>query len=567
MADLLKLVSFLLRLSKEIRYSRLRMAVIAGAGLIGGVASTAMMALVTEILTREGGRTAQITWLFVALCVVLPLFRFISQMVLIDLSQKSLLAFRLRLARSILAAPLRHLETVGPHRLLATLTNDINVIVDSLSAIPILIMHVAVVVSCLVYLGWLDWVVLLEIAGFIVLGIVSYQIPIVRALRHFTTSRERYNHLVRDVRALTEGTKELKMHGRRRSSFLDGMERTAVELQQSNRSGFLVFTAASSWGQALFFVVLGLLVLLLPQLQPMDTRTLLGFTVILSQMMVPLEVLMNALPTLGRAVASARVVEEMGFSLESEIKEQPAAAGALAATAGHGRLEVAGVTHSYRRENEEESFLLGPIDLTVEPGELVFIVGGNGSGKTTLAKLLLGLYAPEDGEIRLGGRRIDDSNREEYREHFSAVFSDFFVFETLLGLEADALDDEARKYLTRLHLQQKLKVENGILSTVDLSTGQRKRLALMTAYLEDRPIYLFDEWAADQDPIFKKIFYLELLPELRARGKTVFAITHDDHYFHVADRILKLDYGKIEADVAAAELLPERSVAGLGLAG
>ena len=566
MADLLKLVSFLLRLSKEIPFSRLRMAVIAGAGLIGGVASTAMMALVTEILTREGGRTAQLTWLFIALCVILPVFRFISQMVLIDLSQKSLLAFRLRLARNILSAPLRHLEKVGPHRLLASLTNDINVIIDSLSMIPLLVMHVAVVVSCLVYLGWLNWVVLLEVAGFIVLGVVTYQIPIVRALRYFNRARDRYDHLVRDVRALTEGTKELKMHGPRRLAFLDGMERTAVELQKANQDGFVVFTAAASWGQALFFVVLGLLVLFLPSVHSIDTRTLLGFTVILSQMMVPLEVLMNALPSLGRAVASGRKVEEMGFSLENEITERPST-GLPVGLSDQGRLELVGVTHSYRRENEEESFLLGPIDLRFEPGELVFIVGGNGSGKTTLAKLLLGLYAPEGGEVRLGGRTIDDSNREEYREHFSAVFSDFFVFETLLGLEADALDEEARKYLTRLHLEQKLKIENGTLSTIDLSQGQRKRLALLTAYLEDRPIYLFDEWAADQDPVFKKIFYLELLPELRARGKTVFAITHDDHYFHVADRILKLDYGKIEADVPAADLLPERGVAALGVAG
>ena len=217
-----------------------------------------------------------------------------------------------------------------------------------------------------------------------------------------------------------------------------------------------------------------------------------------------------------------------------------------------GRLELRGVTHTYRRENEEESFLLGPIDLALRPGELVFLVGGNGSGKTTLAKLILGLYAPEAGEVRLAGEAIGDDNREQYREHFSAVFSDFFVFEKLLGLDAEALDDVARGYLRRLLLEQKVQVRDGVLSTIDLSTGQRKRLALMTAYLEDRPIYLFDEWAADQDPVFKEVFYLALLPELKERGKTVFVISHDDHYFHVADRILKLDYGKIESDLSAA---------------
>lgn len=551
MMNIFRLLAFLLRLSKEVRYARLRIVVIAIAGIIGGVASTAMIALVTEILTRSNSRTTLLVGLFITLCLIQPVFRFLSQILLIDLAQRSLLAFRLRLARSILAAPLRHLETVGHHRLLATMTTDITTIVESVSMIPMLVMHLAIVVSCLVYLGWLSWVVLLEIVGFIVLGVVSYQLPILRALRHFLRSREIMDSLIRDVRALTEGTKELKMHRRRRADFLQHMENTAEDFRRENRAGYVVFSAASSWGQAIFFVVLGLLVLLLPRFQPMDSRILIGFTVILFQMMVPLEVLMNALPGLGRALASARAVDEMGFSLEAEIKEREGETELPAVD--WGRLELANVTHRYRRENEEESFLLGPIDLVFEPGELVFLVGGNGSGKTTLAKLLLGLYAPEAGEVRLGGRTIDDGNREEYREHFSAVFSDFFVFETLLGLDAGALDDEARKYLTRLHLQQKVQVKDGALSTIELSQGQRKRLALLTAYLENRPIYLFDEWAADQDPIFKEIFYLELLPELKARGKTVFVISHDDHYFHVADRVLKLDYGKLEADLTVEE--------------
>ena len=125
----------------------------------------------------------------------------------------------------------------------------------------------------------------------------------------------------------------------------------------------------------------------------------------------------------------------------------------------------------------------------------------------------------------------------------------------MLGLEASSLDDNARKYLRQLHLEQKVQVKDGELSTVDLSQGQRKRLALLTAYLEDRPIYLFDEWAADQDPIFKEIFYLELLPELKSRGKTVFVISHDDRYYYVADRILKLDSGKIVSDRSMTEFL------------
>jgi len=210
--------------------------------------------------------------------------------------------------------------------------------------------------------------------------------------------------------------------------------------------------------------------------------------------------------------------------------------------------------HSYHREQDDSHFVLGPIDLSFHRGELVFLVGGNGSGKSTLAKMIAGLYPPEAGEIRLDGQLISDKSRDEYRQLFSAVFSDFYLFDDLLGLHHADLDGQAEEYLTQLHLNHKVKVKNGTLSTTAVSQGQRKRLALLTAYLEDRPFYLFDEWAADQDPVFKDVFYTQLLPELKARGKTILVISHDDRYFDAADRLIKLDYGKIVSDTAATSL-------------
>jgi putative ATP-binding cassette transporter len=211
-------------------------------------------------------------------------------------------------------------------------------------------------------------------------------------------------------------------------------------------------------------------------------------------------------------------------------------------------LELKGVTHSYHREREDSSFILGPIDLTIRPGELIFVTGGNGSGKTTLVKMLTGLYAPEGGEIRLDDEVITLANRDSYRQHFSVVFSDFYLFESFFGMVSSDLDAQALDYLIQLQLDHKVQVKDGKLSTTELSQGQRKRLALLTAYLEDRSIYVFDEWAADQDPQFKEIFYYQLLQDLKARGKTVIVISHDDRYFHVADRILKLDFGKHVSD-------------------
>jgi putative ATP-binding cassette transporter len=556
------LVSFLLRLAREIRFSRLTIVAIIAAGMISGFANTGLIALFNATLTGKTLPMPVLIGAFVGLCLILPCFRLISQVLLIQLTQKSILELRLRLCGRILSAPMRQLETIGPHRLLTALTNDVNQIIDALVMIPLVFMHGAIVISCLAYLGWLSWSVLLQVLGFFVLGILTYQVPMKFALRRFEKARVLIDALIKHVRSLTEGTKELKMHDFRRKAFLADVRSSSVLLQRETRAGGIIFAVASSWGQVLFFIVVGFLLLVLPHYQKLEVSTLLGFTLVLFHMMTPLEVLLNAAPNLGRASASASAIGQLGLSLQNVATD---AGKPAEIEARWQRLELTGVTHQYRREGEAESFLLGPVNVTFVPGELVFIVGGNGSGKTTLAKLLLGLYSPEAGEIHFAGQKITDENRYLLREHFAVVFSDFFLFERLLGLDQPILDGDAHKYLAELRLAQKVKVEEGVLSTLELSQGQRKRLALLTAYLEDRPIYLFDEWAADQDPIFKDIFYLEILPGLRAKGKTILVISHDDHYYHVADRVIKLDYGQVEYDRTIAEFLASGAAeAGVG---
>lgn len=553
MRPLFQVLGFLLRASKDIPGARLTMTFIILAGVVSGVASSVMIMMVSNYVTGTGGGIVGLGWIFAALCILVPLFRFSSQTLLINLTQKSLRIMRVRLGQRVLSAPLRHLEKVGASKLLATLTTDVGTVVDALGLVPGIFMQMAIVVSCLVFLGWISWPVLLQIAVFFVIGILSYQLPVIKAMGYMQRARQLHNSMTGYIRGMIEGTKELKMHNARRDDFLKGFDRSVGELQRESRIGSTIFVAAASWGHVLFFVVIGLLIFVFPKFQTISPEVTGRYTLLLFFMMTPLEGLMNNIPMLGRAAIAIKTVEDLGFSLDAESKERPLLNAAV--TPHWSRLELAGVTHSYRRENVDESFELGPIDLAFAPGEMIFIVGGNGSGKTTLAKLLLGLYNPEKGEVRFNGQAVSDENREWYREHFSAVFVDFFIFEKLLGLDASSLDDNARKYLRQLHLEQKVQVKDGELSTVDLSQGQRKRLALLTAYLEDRPIYLFDEWAADQDPIFKEIFYLELLPELKSRGKTVFVISHDDRYYYVADRILKLDYGKVVSDRSMTEFL------------
>ncbi len=217
------------------------------------------------------------------------------------------------------------------------------------------------------------------------------------------------------------------------------------------------------------------------------------------------------------------------------------------------------MTHSYRNPDGTPGFTIGPLDLTVGRGDVVFLVGGNGSGKTTLAKLMCGLYLPQSGDVYLGDTRIVPSEVGGYRELFGAVFSDYFLFDGVDGAEDGGQDRDMRTYLRSFDLSDKVSVTAGTYSTTALSQGQRKRLALLTACIENRPILLFDEWAAEQDPAFKRLFYRAIVPSLKSSGRTVIVVTHDDAYLDVADRVVKLEYGQIvegvrQAPMAAVEV-------------
>ncbi|MCA1636301.1 MAG: cyclic peptide export ABC transporter, partial [Acidobacteria bacterium] len=447
---------------------------------------------------------------------------------------------------------------IGPHRLMATLTDDIPSVINALSNVPTLCINLAVVLGCLAYLGWLAPPVLVAVIAFLLLAALSYQRLTKMATRHFARAREEWDVLYKHFRSMIEGTKELKLHRRRREELLtNNLEASSVAVGESRIRGNTIYIAAGNWGQILTFVLVGLIVFVLPSVYAADRLMLTGYTLTILFMLGPLQIILNTLPMLAQANVAVDKIEALGLSL-SNLSSETDSEGRGEVGPFRDRLELAGVTHTYHRERENSSFMLGPIDLSVRPGELLFITGGNGSGKTTLVKLLTGLYIPEAGRIMLRGEPVTDENRDFYRQHFSVVFSDFYLFDSLLGLAAPETDEKARDYLSLLQLEHKVTVKEGALSTVELSQGQRKRLALLTAYLEDRPIYVFDEWAADQDPLFKEVFYLQLLPELKAKGKTVIVISHDDRYYHVADRIVKLDYGKIVSDtpVAAPRFAP-----------
>lgn len=553
--SLYKLFTFLVRYTRHIPHAHLLGAGVVVAAILSGVANTALVALVNQVINAEGAGRGSLLPLFLGICILFPVLRYVGDYLLIFLTERATLHLRTTLCARILAVPLRTLEELGAGRVNATLVNDLPSVVGAMALIPLLTLNLTIVVGSLVFMGFLSWKLLLAVLVFLVAGMVAYQMPLMRAHKHIQELRARGDELFHHFRSLTDGVKELKLHHERRRAFLDvQLQGTAVEVQKHTVAAQQAFSSAVSWGQVLIFLLIGVVAFALPQFTPVQKPVLTGFTFAILYMVGPVQIIMNSMAQLSRATISMGRVEQMGLKLaEAARPESPVPA--QVATGEWRSLQLDGVTHTYHSERDGSEFTLGPIDLTFQPGEIVFITGGNGSGKTTFAKLLTGLYLPEQGVVRLDGRPVDDATLDRYHSLFSVVFSDFFLFDSLLGLKGEGLDADALRYLQALQLDHKVTVTDGKLSTTELSQGQRKRLALLTAYLEDRPVYLFDEWAADQDPHFKNVFYHELLPALRARGKTVFAISHDDRFFDVADRLVKLEYGQVVHDSAAAELL------------
>lgn len=534
----MNLLVLLLRRSRGV----VALAILAGA--IGGLGSAGLIALVQTGLVTPDKADSVMFGAFAALCLIVLAAKIVSQSLLIRLSQRAVYDLYLHLTRIILAAPLRGLEEFGPHRVLTMLTEDVPVIANALMGLPVMAINLAVLTCCLGYVGWMSPTVLAAIIVILVLGATSYHLIVLRAMRSLLRARDEQDDLMKQFRGMTDGAKELKLHHGRRRAFVEQLlEPACGRHRDETTAGMTVFAVASAWGQLLFFVTIGVLIFVLPRWIEISPATLAAAVLTTLFAASPLDAIMIWLPAFGQARISFAKVEQLS-QLPAEALPEPASPAAEAV------VELVGVTHTYRREGEDGGFTLGPIDLALRPGEIVFLVGGNGSGKTTLAKMLVGLYAPESGRIRLNGRWVTDADRESYRQNFAAVFSDFFLFDRLVGLGRADLDAEAGDYLRKLRLDHKVAVRDGAFTTTALSQGQRKRLALLTAYLEDRPVYLFDEWAADQDPLFKKIFYTQLLPELRARDKAVLVISHDDRYFDVADRVVRLDYGRLDSAVS-----------------
>ncbi len=534
-----------------IRYSPAMVVWTTAAALLSGACNTLLLVLITQAMNRHGNLGAGLIAGFCALGLGRFVTNSLAQVTLAHFSQATTARLRLDLVGKILSVPLRQIEELGTPKLMVALTEDIQEITQATQSIPIFTLNFAYLLGGAAYLAWLSVPVFLGMFAFGVVGAVTYRLLIRSGFGHLSAAREGQDRLFQHFRSLTEGIKELKLHRARREAYLsEDVAGAADACRRHNFAAELRFIFAQNWNQLLFLALIGLIIFVLPRMASISPQAMTGYIIMTVFLMGPLQGLLGSLSVFGRANVSLRKVEQLGLALSQHPADNGFVSHGQFASEPFESLELVQVRHHYHREREDDNFLLGPIDLALVPGELVFLIGGNGSGKSTLAKVITGLYPPAAGEIRLNGRVVGDHNRDDYRQCFSTVFSDYFLFDRIAGKGGPEADQRARRYLERLHLDHKVSIRDGAFSTTKLSQGQRKRLALLSAYLEDRPFYLFDEWASDQDPLFKEVFYTELLPDLRSLRKALLVITHDDRYFECADRLIKLDYGQVSHELA-----------------
>lgn len=455
---------------------------------------------------------------------------------MVGVLERSLAGLRVRVTERVAAAGLRDVERVGAVE--PVYTREVETIGAFFAWGAPLVQLVAVTVPALLYIGYLSPLTLLIL---LVLALPLW--PLLE--QEFTRSREASQELSQESgelqRLLTQaidGFAQLRADSRASDSLFDEIEQRcdALERQGKRHDAASRNTMIAGWN--LVIGSIGLVLFLLPRIGSVDVQMAYKLALLLNLLDAPVLIFAAQF----HLFIGARVAYQNILGFEARLPPEPTAAPG-AAPAAFSTIELRGVTFHYPAA-DGPGFGVGPVDLRVGPGEILFITGENGSGKTTVMKLLCGLYAPQHGALALDGRPLSAAELPRYRALFTTVFADHALLTRLYDETVDPAKVDA--LLDRFHLRGSTRFVDGRFTSIDLSSGQARRLAMVVALLEDRPILLLDEWTAHQDPERRRFFYEELLPELRARGKAIIAVSHDDHYFHCADRRVHIAAGRVQ---------------------
>jgi len=527
-------------------------------GIVTGLGNASIIFIINEKLNQSNENTSWDWFLyFVTAVVVYVIGSKLVQTHLIALTSNIVFDKRRRLIDKVLHASYERLEQLDRGQIHTALNND----TTAISELPRMLLQgvtsLVTVVFCFVYLGAKNVFGLLLAIGVIVLAAALYRSIGQQAHVFWNKNRDTQEAFFGFINDLVQGLKELNLHRSKREAFRQDMMESCEQNRETNVQGSLKMVNVFVVGELLFTFVLGAIVFGAPLLLADVTNELLqNYVLVILYMIGPVHGILNFIPNVMQLQVIWKRLTLFEGNLDSMHDEERTTIAAEEQAVAPDESEVPGpicielkhVTYRYQDERGE-TFELGPINFTFRAGELVFITGGNGSGKSTLVKILTGLYVPAEGEVLVNGKRL---SKDKLGESFSVIFSDYYLFDTLYGVETAAAEEKITRNMKLLQIDDKVTVAEGRFSTTKLSTGQKKRLAMLVSLLEDKPVSLFDEWAAEQDPEFREFFYQQLLMQLKSAGKCIIVVTHDDRFFPLADKTLKLERGQMVRELVSS---------------
>jgi putative ATP-binding cassette transporter len=505
--------------------------------LLSAALGIGLIAFINLQLIETVNQSLSVLPQFLGLLLLLMGVTLVSQLALTTLGHHFVYRLRGQFIKRILDTNIARIEQIGSAQLLASLSSDIRNITIAFVRLPELIQGIVLTIGSAAYLAWLSPKMLVVTSVWIAITLWGGFMLVSRVYSHLTQVREAEDRLQKDYETVINGRKELTLNRERAQKLYEEVyQANAQDYRQNVIRADTFHLSAVNWSNIMMLGVIGAVFFMANNLGWADTNVAATYSLTLLFLRTPMLQAVGALPTL----LSAQVAFNKLKRFDLADYQEPFSA--AIAPADWQTLELHDVVFRYN----DSGFEVGPINLVIKRGELVFLIGGNGSGKSTLAMLLTGLYTPVSGSLLLDNRPVTAETRADYQKLFSAIFTDFHLFGQMMGPQGTAPDTAlVDSWLDRLNMRHKLTLEHHQVMNLQLSQGQRKRVALLLAVAEQRDILLLDEWAADQDPQFRRVFYLELLPQLRALGKTIVAISHDDHYFEHADRLLEMHQGRL----------------------
>jgi len=516
---------------------------------IGGISNASILAAINTGVQETSSGQKPGLWAAALFLVALFLFMKTQQYVTITATaeiEAIIHKLRVRIMDLIRRSELLEIDKIGRARIVASVTSDTAVLTQASNMLcftvqgAVLIFFVGLYVAYLSITAFLLTVVIVSGAA----TIFHYKNRQLAEQKAESAAWER--RLFDRLTDFLDGFKEVRLNATRSDDlFHDALDvsKTAANIKIRTQAETFKMIVTS---QISMYVLLGAVVFVAPNLSDtLGGSSIAKTTTALLFVVGACFGLVQSIPILLNANASAYRIDRLEDALQSTLVDEERRA--IVAPKHFERIQMRSIEFRYVDKFSDTVFKIGPIDFTLERGELVFITGGNGSGKSTFLRVFAGLYPPDSGEVFLDGRPVTDANRDEYRGLMSAIFFDYHLFQRLYGI-SDAEPGEVDRLLTLFRLADKTSLTAGEFRTLDLSGGQRRRLALIVSLLEKRPIMLLDEWTAEQDPEFRGKFYDELLPEMMRAGATIVVITHDDRYLdelHLPARRIKMDYGRI----------------------